>query len=398
MDRDPFSELLRRTHLSAPSDVGGVIAEQAAALGAADVTVHVIDYELDSLMALAPAGGVPLSVTGTMAGRAFSTTTALRASPDEGSGERLWMPLVDGTERLGTLGLTFPDGVLDEPLLALCERYAHLAAILLVAKGAYGDAIERTRRRRPMTIASELVWALAPPLVFATDGLAVSGMLEPCYDNGGDAFDYAVNGRTLHAAVLDAMGHGLAAAGVAAFAISAYRHSRRDGRDLVATHLAMDQAVGEQFPDDRFVTAIIAELDLDTGVLSWISAGHPRPLVVRGGRRARSLIATPCTPLGVPGGPAAEVAHESLQPGDLVLFFTDGLSEASREDGTRLGVEGLGAFIEREAAAGLTVAETLRRLRRSLLHATDDLADDATALLVQWRGGDEHGLLPQTVE
>ena len=47
---------------------------------------------------------------------------------------------------------------------------------------------------------------LAPPLVFATDGLALAAMLEPCYDNGGDALDYAVNDRMLHVAVFDAMG------------------------------------------------------------------------------------------------------------------------------------------------------------------------------------------------
>jgi hypothetical protein len=86
-----------------------------------------------------------------------------------------------------------------------------------------------------MTIASELVWALPPPLVFATHGLALAAMLEPCYDNGGDALDYAVNDRMLHVAVF-AMGHGLAAAGVAAFALSAYRHSRRSGSGLLETY------------------------------------------------------------------------------------------------------------------------------------------------------------------
>ena len=103
-------------------------------------------------------------------------------------------------------------------------------------------------------------------------------MLEPCYDNGGDALDYAVNDGVLHVGVFDAMGHGLAAAGVAAFALSAYRHSRRRGCGLLETYAAMDDAVGDQFPDERFVTAVIAQLDLETGRLTWISAGHPPPL------------------------------------------------------------------------------------------------------------------------
>jgi serine phosphatase RsbU (regulator of sigma subunit) len=121
--------------------------------------------------------------------------------------------------------------------------------------------------------------------VFATDGLALAAMLEPCYDNGGDALDYAVNDRMLHLAVFDAMGHGLAAAGVAAFALSAYRYSRRNGSSLLETYASMHEAVGGQYPDSRYVTALIAQLDLDTGRLTWVSAGHPPPLVIRGARR-----------------------------------------------------------------------------------------------------------------
>ena len=123
--------------------------------------------------------------------------------------------------------MSFPAAQGSEPFIAACERFAHLVALLLATKGAYGDAFEVARRRKRMTIASELAWALAPPLVFATDDLVLGGLLEPAYDNGGDALDYAVNDRVLHFGVFDAMGHGLAAAGAAAFAVSAYRHSRR---------------------------------------------------------------------------------------------------------------------------------------------------------------------------
>jgi serine phosphatase RsbU (regulator of sigma subunit) len=250
-----------------------------------------------------------------------------------------------------------------------------------------------------MTIASELVWALAPPLVFATDGLALAAMLEPCYDNGGDALDYAVNDRMLHVAVFDAMGHGLAAAGVAAFALSAYRYSRRSGSDLLETYAAMHEAVGRQFPDTRFVTALIAQLDLDTGRLSWISAGHPPPLVIRGGRRARTLKTVPAPPLSVasPGGPPT-VASESLEPADLLLLYTDGLTEARDPDGEMFTIERLGQFIEREAAAGQTAPETLRRLRHAVIgREAAELRDDATAVLLEWQSNTETAVLPQTV-
>jgi hypothetical protein len=400
--REALEELLRRTHLSTPSDLGDVVTGQAeASMGARDVALYVIDYDQEILVPMPRHDGsapAPLSVAGTVAGRAFSSTSIIATAGERAGERRMWLPLLDGTERLGVIGLSFAEQDVTERMVEACERYAHAVAMLIVAKSSYGDAFEVARRRRPMTIASELVWGLAPPLVFATDGLSIGALLEPCYDNGGDALDYAVNGRVLHVGIFDAMGHGLAAAGVAAFAVSAYRHSRRAGMDLVATHTAMDEAVGLQFPDDRFVTAIIAQLDLDSGTLRWIGAGHPPPLVIRHGRRMRTLELASVAPLGagVPGTPVVE--QESLEPGDLLLFYTDGLTEARGPDGEQFTLDGVSRFIEREAAAGHTAPETLRRIRQAVIgRERAQLRDDATAMLIEWRAGDERRLMPQTV-
>jgi hypothetical protein len=396
-----YEDLLRQTHLSEPSHLAEIVAGQAPALGATDVEVLLVDHEQTVLVALARDAADPteLSIDGTVAGRAFRATSMV-TTPGEAPGtQRLWAPLLDGTERVGVIGWTFPGDGIDDDLLTTCERYAHLIALLIVAKGAYGDTFEAQRRRRPMTIASELVWSLAPPLVFSTDDLVLAGLLEPAYDNGGDALDYAINDRRLHLAVFDAMGHGLAAAGVAAFAVAAYRHSRRNGCDLPQTHAAMHEAVGRQFPDRRFVTALIAELDLDTGRLAWISAGHPPPLLLRDTGQTRTLDARPAPPLGVDhsGEPPAPT-EAVLEPGDRLLAYTDGLTEARGPDGAIFTLERLSRFIEREAAAGHTTPETLRRFRHAIIgRERAELRDDATALLVEWRGGGERRVMPQTV-
>jgi hypothetical protein len=395
-----LTELLRRSHLCAPSDLAGVIADQARRIGARDVAVYLIDYEQRSLVALQPADRAPLSVMGTIAGRAYKTTLTVPSSSEDCDGQRLWLPLLDGAERLGVLSMSFDEAIISERTVMVCERYAHLVAMLVVTKAAYGDVFEAARRRREMTIASELLWQLTPPLVFATDRLVLAGMLEPCYDNGGDALDYAVNEGVLHVGVFDAMGHGLAAAGVAAFALSAYRHSRRRGCGLLETYAAMDDAVRDQFPGERYVTAVIGQLDLRTGCLTWISAGHPPPLIVRDGRLTRTLSAPPATPLGIPlAGPRPVVAEEWLEPGDLLLLYTDGLTEARHPDGQMFTVAGLGEFIEREAAAGQIAPETLRRLRHAIVDRQPGaLRDDATAVLVEWRRGTESDLLPRTAQ
>jgi serine phosphatase RsbU (regulator of sigma subunit) len=160
----------------------------------------------------------------------------------------------------------------------------------------------------------------------------------------------------------------------------------------------MDDAVGDQFPDERYVTAVIAQLDIETGRLSWISAGHPPPMIIRDSRLSRTLTATPAAPLGIPlDGPSPVVAEESLEPGDLLLLYTDGLTEARHPNGQMFTIAGLGEFVEREAAGGQTAPETLRRLRHAIVdRQPGQLADDATAVLVEWRRGGEVDLLPQT--
>ena len=176
-------------------------------------------------------GTRPLSIRGTVAGRAFASTSILDVEAERRSGRRLWVPLLDGTERVGVLRADFAGG---EPLHRAAGRPR--ASATRISSPCSSSARARTPTSssccaapRPMTLASELVWALVPPLVLASEDFVLSALLEPCYDIGGDAFDYALNDGVLHFAVFDAMGHGLAAAGMAALALSAYRHSRRAG-------------------------------------------------------------------------------------------------------------------------------------------------------------------------
>jgi serine phosphatase RsbU (regulator of sigma subunit) len=195
------------------------------------------------------------------------------------------------------------------------------------------------------------------------------------------------------------MGHGLSAALASAVAVSTYRNARRRSLDLVGSYAVIDDAVAAEFGDSRYVTAVLARLDLHTGVLSWISAGHPPPLLLRPAHGVRTLEMMTSTPLGwqLRGDPPP-VGLAQLEPGDRLLFYTDGLTEARTRDGAFFTVERLAEFLERQAAAGFPTPETLRRLRHAVLaHQAGALQDDATALLIEWRRGAEDAMLPDTV-
>jgi serine phosphatase RsbU (regulator of sigma subunit) len=113
--------------------------------------------------------------------------------------------------------------------------------------------------------------------------------------------------------------------------------------------------------------------------------------LLREGRLVRALEVEPLLPLGLNqqlSSPApAPVGTEQLQPGDMLLLYTDGVIEARSPDGEFFGQDRLVDLIARNLAAGLPAPETMRRVVHALLdHQAGDLDDDATLLLVEWHG------------
>jgi serine phosphatase RsbU (regulator of sigma subunit) len=293
----------------------------------------------------------------------------------------------DGVERLGVLSVTAT--AFDETLTRRCEHLTSLVALLLVSKLQYDDTLVVARRSRPMTLAAELRWALLPPLSAGSSLVSIAAVLEPAYEVAGDAFDYAIETDTAHVAVFDAMGHGLESARIANLAVAAYRHARRLGADVADIYSDIDSAVSNQFGDDRFCTGQLALLDVHRGWMRWVNAGHPGPLLIRQGRVVGRQQAAVSLPFGFGDGSGVVVNTMSLEPGDRVVFYTDGLTEARSEDGQVFGEERLVETIASAFSEQHTPAEALRRVIVSLSeHRKVALRDDATAVMLWWRGPD----------
>jgi serine phosphatase RsbU (regulator of sigma subunit) len=294
------------------------------------------------------------------------------------------LSLLEGTEKIGVLALTVPPG----PVAARrAHALASLVALVLISKRACSDTMSRLVRRQPMSLAAEMQWALLPPRSFGTSEVAVSSALEPAYEIGGDAFDYGVRGTHLHVSIFDAMGHDLDAGLTATIAVGACRRSRLAGHGLVQMAQSVDTAVERQFHGDRFVSGVFADLDTATGVFTWVNCGHPRPLLIRGGRRLRVLDGTGGVVMGISATPAAPVVNRTqLETGDRLLFYTDGVVEARHTTDDDFGVRRLGDLVLQRHADGLSAPETLRRLVGTVLaERGGPLLDDATIVLVEWR-------------
>ncbi|GAB3066434.1 PP2C family protein-serine/threonine phosphatase [Micromonospora schwarzwaldensis] len=387
-ERDALRGLLRRSRHALPEDLPGMARWAARQLSADDMVLYLVDHEQRQLLPL-PGPDAPrreaLTIEGTLAGRAFSMLRPVRSPVDDGA--RLWLPLLNGPERMGVAEVVAAAAVPDSAVAAF-EAVASLLTEMVITRSYYSDTIEQVRRREPMRLPAEMLRAQLPPLTFSTGNLIISGILEPCYEVGGDAFDYAVNGDIAHLALLDAVGHGsgggMRAVILASLALAAYRNARRGGFDLVETYHHIDSAVREH--DRRgLITGVLAELDQRTGRLRVISAGHPGGLVLRNGRVATVLPTPTALPVALGDRRPPVVVEESLEPGDDVLFYTDGIIEARSADGTRFGTERLVDFTVRALADGLPLPETARRLVHAILAYQDDqLQDDATVLMVRF--------------
>ncbi|GAA2729532.1 PP2C family protein-serine/threonine phosphatase [Actinocorallia aurantiaca] len=390
-----LTELLEASHLAVFEQLPHLIDEHARRAGVGDVQIYLVDLQQNVLRPVtgpAPEGAddaaAEIRVDGTLGGRAFQQARIL-TSPRSGENEAeyWWVPLLDGTERLGVMRV-HTSGHAGPQEIDRMRHLASLAALMLVSVRPYSDSYARLVRTRRMNVAAEMQWNLLPPPMFASDRVAIGVVMEPAYEIGGDAFDYAVSGDDVHTSIFDAMGHDAASGLAANLAMASSRNQRRHGVPLAEAGRGIETALLQEFgSSNRFVTAIMADLNTSTGALTWVNHGHHPPILIRGGRWVTRLQCPPSHPMGMDLDLPVTVCTEHLEPGDRLLLYTDGITEARDHHGHEFGLDRFIDFVLRHIADGVSISETLRRLIRTLLaHHDQPLQDDATVLLLEWRG------------
>ncbi|MEV6640606.1 PP2C family protein-serine/threonine phosphatase [Amycolatopsis sp. NPDC051371] len=390
-----LTSLLEGAELAPPERLPALVAAAGKELGIG-LTVYVVDYEQRHLRLVPPAAAAleatSLDLETTLAGRAFRRLETLPAESDP---PRLWVPLLDGAERVGVLAadVATHDDLYDPGLRTQCRWLAMLIGHLVVLMSRYGDSVDVLRHQRARTVSGELIWSILPPLTAGVDGFVVSGAVEPRHAVAGDAFDYALSEDTARLLILDAVGHDLRSGLIAATVVAAYRAARHTGAGLYEQARVIDEAVEGTFGGAAYATAVLAEVDLRSGRLRYVNAGHPPPWIMRAGRVVKPLPGGRRLPLGLGQSREFRLGEERLQPEDWLVLHTDGVTEARDAAGEFFGDERLADFLEREAAAGYPPPETVRRLIRAVsAHQDGRFQDDATVLLARWT--DSSHILP----
>jgi serine phosphatase RsbU (regulator of sigma subunit) len=407
-----LGRVLDAAEAASPVDaVEAVTRELGLALGATDVSFLIADLSGRALVRLAhvPFGhvhttdgsrsqashvrrddeelAVVLPFDGGPAEQAVRTQTVQVLAPLQpgGGGADQWTVLAPMTERgevIGLLELRVPAEP-DADEVAEIARFAHLLAFVVIASRRHTDLYEWGQRSRRSTLSAEIQQRLLPgPRTCEAGAFTLSAWLEPAAEIAGDTFDYSLARDVLHLSMTDAMGHGVAAALTASLCVGGLRGARRDGASLLDQAVATNSALSAQAAGgavDDFVTGLLGRLDLRSGELELVNAGHVAPYLMRG-----DTVSSMDLPADLPFGLFADTRYRStvvpLEPGDRVVLVTDGMLERNAA-----GNDLVAAIRETRE---LHPREAARELADSVLRATGhDLLDDATVLLLDWHGG-----------
>ncbi|KUL64728.1 MULTISPECIES: PP2C family protein-serine/threonine phosphatase [Streptomyces] len=383
-----LDELLRAAHEASPAELSGALDRYTAAMHMGHAVVFLIDLQQRLLIPL-DEDVSRLNLDDSLAGFAYRTST-VRVKEDNRGGLDVWLPLMNGAERLGVLQLRMDS--LDALTLWRCRTLASLLSLVITSKRTSIDSFARRTRTRSMELPTEMVRAFLPPRSIGTGRVISTAVLEPAYELGGDAFDHSFTEDILHATILDAMGHDLASGLTTSVAMAGSRNARRIGADLAELVTTVDEALNKWLPD-QFCTGVFLRLHMPSGALRWSNCGHPTPLVIRRRRLLdKELERASEPPLGLPPrlSAAPRRIHETaLEPGDRILLYTDGVVESRDEGGEQFGLERFADHIIRSMAAGENAPEVLRLLIHAILdHGHSRLSDDATILMIEWRPPD----------
>jgi serine phosphatase RsbU (regulator of sigma subunit) len=380
--------------------VEAVAAELGVAFGAEAVSFLVADLSGRALVRLAhvPLGGgagkgrrddAELATTipfdGGPAEQALRTQTVQVLTPEDapGAGHR-WQALAPVTERgdvVGLLEMTLATEPSAETVRTIAQ-VAHLVSYVVIASRHHTDLFEWGQRSRPFVLSAEIQQRLLPrSRVCEANAFTLVGWLEPAASIAGDTFDYSLARDVLHLSLTDAMGHGVGSALTATVCLGSLRGSRRIGATLTEQATEANTALFEHScrgSEDDFATGLLGRVDLTTGVLDVVNAGHVAPFLVRSGQVSK-LRLEPDLPLGMFPDTTYASTRVELLPGDRVVFVTDGMLERS--------VAGVDLPATLTSTQSLHPREAVRTMAdRALEAAGDQLADDATVLCLDWHG------------
>lgn len=293
--------------------------------------------------------------------------------------------LRSGLERIGRGDLETPLNLRGPTELGvLAETVNNMASAL---KSARDSMIEKERLEHELTLAREIQESLIPEKEIRAGSFLIEGTQEPASEVGGDFYDYALlPGGRIGMAVADVAGKGLAGCMVMSM-LSVLLHALKDSYTSPSELLAaLDENLIDVLRSDTFITMFYGILDPGTGELVYASAGHCPTLIYHHSTGKVDSKRTTGIPVGaIRGGAIRKTLKDyrvKLEPGDMLIQYTDGINEAFNPDHKQFGMDRLADAVSTGAPDGCD--RVMREIKNSLVRwqAERERSDDETLLVV----------------
>lgn len=275
------------------------------------------------------------------------------------------------------------EGRFTEDHLKVLTTLASVAAIRVENARLVEARFQQERLERELQLAMEIQQRFQPTAPPVVPGYEFQGISFPCYEIGGDYYDFIQreDGR-LVIALGDVSGKGTAAA-LLMSSLHASIHAQTGSHDsLVETISAVNRYLADNIPSNRFVTLFYAELDPESGALSFLNAGHNPPLIVHAAGTVEQL-ASGGLPLGIKANAEYREGRTTLQRGDVLVIYSDGVTEAASPSGEEFGPTRLYEVVSRNvdsSAAG--IRDRIESALTKFSQGTQ-AADDITLVIVK---------------
>lgn len=275
------------------------------------------------------------------------------------------------------------EGRFTEDHLKLLTTLASVAAIRVENARLLEAQLQQERLERELQLAMEIQQRFQPTAPPIVPGYELQGISFPCYEIGGDYYDFIEreDGR-LVIALGDVSGKGTAAA-LLMSSLHASVHAQAGSHETLAeTISAVNRYLADNIPSNRFVTLFYAELDPASGTLSFLNAGHNPPLIVHAAGTVEQL-ASGGLPLGIKRDAEYREGRTQLQMGDVLVIYSDGVTEATSPSGEEFGPTRLYEVVSRNIDA--SAAGVRDRIESALTKFSQgtQAADDITLVIVK---------------
>ncbi|MGI9067298.1 MAG: SpoIIE family protein phosphatase [Pyrinomonadaceae bacterium] len=275
------------------------------------------------------------------------------------------------------------EGRFTEDHLKVLTTLASVAAIRVENARLTESRFQQERLERELQLAMEIQQRFQPTASPQIPGYEFQGISFPCYEIGGDYYDFIQrdDGR-LVIALGDVSGKGTAAA-LLMSSLHAAIHAQTGSHDtIVETISAVNKYLAENIPPNRFVTLFYAELDPESGAVSFLNAGHNPPLIVHAAGTVEQL-ASGGLPLGIRANADYREGRTHMQMGDVLVIYSDGVTEAASPNGEEFGPTRLYEVVSRNVDA--SAAGIRDRIESALTKFSQGTkaADDITLVIVK---------------